>query len=420
MAFGTFMKGAQNRLLPPMVPFGFFGAALVFHAAAWILLAVFAEQVPAFLGGPGPVLAAVHLVTLGVLTLSAMGAAFQILPVLTKKEVSAKLGRLGLWHSVAGIVLLCYGMYAQELWTLAGGGLLMVGGLTALWLILASAMRGYKEMPAVIAHVRVVLGSLVVFGLAGLVLITDLWWGFLPDHGGLAVAHAVVAAYGFMGMLAFGFSFVLVPMLATAPYGQEQGGRASAWLGAAALAFAFIGLAFDIRPALLVGGALGLATVVFHVRIMVRLMASRMRKELGDSFVLVCLGWVLLPASIVVGLMAAMGLWQDSTAPLFGFLVVFGWLLSFTLGILQRIMPFLASMHTVGGEHKPVRLADLTSQPPLRLHLICHCAALLLMIAGIVGENTLAVRLGASAGLVGAISLLLFAGLIWKRVVQHR
>ena len=71
-----------------------------------------------------------------------------------------------------------------------------------------------------------------------------------------------------------------------------------------------------------------------------------MRRDLGRSFALVRLGWAFLVGSLAAGLPRSR--WtRRSTAsrPLFGLALIGGWLLTFLLGILQRIVPFLASMH---------------------------------------------------------------------------
>ena len=90
-----------------------------------------------------------------------------------------------------------------------------------------------------------------------------------------------------------------------------------------------------------------------------------------------------------------------------GFLLVAGWLLTFLTGVLQRIMPFLASMHVAGKSGLPPMLSELTAEGPLRVHAACHISALAICSAGIVSDMTLLVQVGTAAGCLGAIS---FAG----------
>ncbi|HRH88244.1 MAG TPA: hypothetical protein PLO41_15460, partial [Rubrivivax sp.] len=84
---GTFLAGATSRLLPMSVPFRFFAAATGFHGLAWLALLVAAPDVPRFAGGLGWPLAALHLLTLGVLVMTVLGASLQLLPVATRQAV---------------------------------------------------------------------------------------------------------------------------------------------------------------------------------------------------------------------------------------------------------------------------------------------------------------------------------------------
>lgn len=51
LAAGAFLAGAGSRLLPPSIPFRFFGGAVVFHLCAWIALFADAEAAVRFAGG---------------------------------------------------------------------------------------------------------------------------------------------------------------------------------------------------------------------------------------------------------------------------------------------------------------------------------------------------------------------------------
>ena len=108
---GAFLAGAGGRLLPASVPFRWFGAAVVFHALAWLALAAGAPSWPSWRGGLGWPLAALHLVTLGSLVASAIGASLQLLPVATRQAVRwPALAALMWWAYVPGVALLSLGM----------------------------------------------------------------------------------------------------------------------------------------------------------------------------------------------------------------------------------------------------------------------------------------------------------------------
>jgi hypothetical protein len=411
MIFGDFMMGARSRLLPPSVPFRFFGAAVFFQMAAWGLLAIYAEELPGYLGGPGEMLAVLHLVTLGVGIMTAMGAAFQLLPVATKKPLrSVGACKATFWLFLPGVLMLTHGMGHQQLWAMEGGGGLAVAGILLFAALLIDNLRQVADMKVVTDHAWVAVASLLILAGLGLTLLGDFDYGFLPDHQAVALAHAVAAGYGFMGMLALGFSFILIPLFGLSAPPDEVNGRRAAWIMTAGLLVTVCGLLFDSLACVVLGAVAGLCGLGLHLWVMVKVMKSRMKKSLGDSFVLIRTGWLLLPPSVCCGVAAAFGLMVDRSGPMFGFLLVFGWLLSFLTGVLQRIMPFLASLHSVRPGMKPILMATLIAARPLRIHMIGHMTALVLVSLGILAGNGSIIRVGALAGAIGAIGFAFFAG----------
>lgn len=420
MMFGDFMLGARSRLLPPSVPFRFFGGAVALHLAAWLVLALGAESVPGFMGGAGFPSAALHLFTLGVLAMTAMGASYQLLPVATRRPM-ASVGacRLSFWLFAPGVLALAHGLAWRQPWPLYAGAALAVAGLAVYLVLLADNLRRVDDMPVVTRHAWAAVAALAGLMALGAALVLDLFVPVLPDRPAATVAHAVLAAYGFMGMLVLGFSHVLVPMFTLSGWPETRLGHASAALGAAAVAVAALGALADSTVGVVAGGLLGLAAAAAHLRLMALVMASRMKRRLGTSFVLMRLAWVLLPVGILVGLAAALGVAPEVTVPLWGFLLVFGWLLTFLLGVLQRIMPFLASMHSVRPGVPPVLVSAITAEAPLRLHLAAHLGALTLVGAGIIAGEAWLVRLGALTGGVGALAFAVFAAEVGRRLYRH-
>ena len=53
------------------------------------------------------------------------------------------------------------------------------------------------------------------------------------------------------------------------------------------------------------------------------------------------------------------------------------------MGVLQRIIPFLAAMNANKEGHTPPRLSELAQETPLKIHAICHFTALALVSLGI-------------------------------------
>jgi hypothetical protein len=415
------LGGAKDRLLPASVPFRFFIAATGFNALAWLALLFGAEQAPGFLGGPGIVLAAIHLLTLGVLVMTAMGASLQLLPVATRQPMLRVWpARLCFWLYTPGTLALAIGMIDASPVLLFGGSIGVCAGLLVFAILMTDNLLRAASMPVVAAHGWGALAALVGFAGLGLSLVVDFTAGFLFDHQVVAIAHMVLATFGFMGLLAFGFSHVLIPMFALSRALPARYGWLELGLAVAAILLAVIGVLTDERTTLAAGMILGLAASTAYLWLMRMALRSRMRKRLDLSFVVMKISWVLLIVGLVTGLAVLFEAPVPNGAALFGFLVLAGWLLTFLMGVLQRIMPFLASMHAAGKRGTPPLLSDLTSEGPLKIHAACHLAALAACSVGLVLDAPLVVALGAALGFVGAIAFAVFASLVVIRIGRNR
>ena len=216
---GSLVMGAEDRLLPPSLPYRFFVAAAFFQMAAWtVLLTLEPDEILGFVGGQGPLLAALHMITLGVLAMTAIGAAIQLLPVATRQPLGPSWAiRLMFWLYVPGVAVLTGGLGLASTWAQHAGGAFTVAGMGIFAWMVAANLRKVSDLPGVTRPVWMAVASLVLLSALGLTLIDDFTTGFLPDHGAVAAAHAVIAGYGFMGMLALGFSNVLIPMFVLGP-----------------------------------------------------------------------------------------------------------------------------------------------------------------------------------------------------------
>ncbi len=407
---GSFLGGAKDRLLPVSIPFRFFLTATGFHVLAWVVLLLGAQDLPEFSGGTGPILAAIHLLTLGVLALTGMGASYQLLPVVTRQPLARTWpARLSFWLMVPGIGVLAYGMAATDPMTLSVGAGLVSIGLVVFALLTADNLRRAGSIAVVAAHGWGALAALVgVVGIA-LALIGNINAGYLGDPAGLALVHMILASFGFMGLLVLGLSMVLIPMFVLS-YGLPQPpGWAQLGLVVLALVLFSAGVLGDI-PLLGIAAMIPATGAGFaHFLLMRVAFKTSMRKRLGLSFLMIRSSWAYLGLCLILGLAILLGAPIANAPALFGLILLGGWLLTFLTGILQRIMPFLASMHGSGRAGLPLLLSDLTAEGPLRVHAVCHHLALLLCGLGIVLNWTILVQAGAVTGTIGALAFAGFA-----------
>ncbi|ARJ67156.1 hypothetical protein WV31_16520 [Magnetospirillum sp. ME-1] len=417
---GSFMMGAKDRLLPPSVPYRFFVAAVAFHLLAWVLLLVGNDGVLGFVGGQGMVLAALHLITLGTLAMTAMGAAIQLLPVATRRPLGPIWAiKLMFILYAPGVALFAAGLAHSFAWAQHAGATLSVAGLAIFATLVGTNLRKVDDLPGVTRHAWLAVASLIGLAVLGLLLVIDFTKGFLPDHMAAAAAHAALAGYGFMGMLALGFSYVLIPMFVLGSAVPDSVGKRTALLSGLGLALGAGGALAGIGPVAALGIILGLAASVIYLRGMLASLKTRMKKRLEPFFRMVWIAWALLPVSLLAALAPALGAPLDPWAGLWGFLLVFGWLLSFVTAILQRIMPFLASMHSSALGGKPALLSHLSPKLPVDIHLGCHAAALVLVSVAIAGGWVWPMRLGLLAGLIGAIAFGVYTIEVLRRYRSH-
>ena len=415
----AFLGGAKSRLLPASVPFRFFAAAVVFHVLAWLALFAAADELPGFAGGPGLLLAALHLLTLGVLTMTAMGAAFQLLPVATRRPMARVWpARLCFWLLAPGTLTLAYGMATSAEGAMYAGGSAAAGSLLIFAVMITDNLRRARGLPVVAAHGWAALVSLIGFAGLGLALVFNFTAGFLPDHQSAVLAHMMLAGFGFMGLLALGFSHILIPMFALSHTLPAPLAWREFWLASTACAVATMAAITGNQIIWAAAAALGLAAYAAYIMLMRAALDTGMRKRLGVSFVMIKLSWIGLAACLALGAAIVLAVPVPNDMTLFGFMLIVGWLLTFLTGILQRIMPFLASMHATDKSGQPARLSELTADLPLRIHAVCHIGAVLMCSASILVTSPVMGRLGATAGLIGVAAFAAFAARIVSRLTS--
>lgn len=420
VAAGIDVGGAHQRLLPESIPLRFFGTAAFAHALAWIGLVAVADDIPFYAGGPGPVACAFHLLTIGVLLATAMGASLQMLPVALGCAAPAA----GLCHAIYGLLVLGgialiagFASVRVELLAAGAGALALSAGLYVG--AIAAVLKASAGLPLVRSHVWAALACLGLGVLAAVLLAIDYGSSLLPDHRTTAMIHMVLVAYGFLGLLALGLSQILIPMFAITEPDDGRLRAAALTLALAGLAIAVGGLVAGYGAAVGVGAAAGLAALGCHVAGAEQMLARRMRRRLGGEFQLIRLSWIMLAAALCLGFGLALGLLPDTAPALFGFFTLFGWLLSLVLGVQQRILPFLGSMHVLRAGARPMAPTRLVNERCLQIHRWCHLAAVALVSAGILFAAPTIIRLGGSAGVVGALAYGLFAITVFQRTRTH-
>lgn len=414
------LGGAQQRLLPEAIPSLFFGTAIAAHVLAWAGLIPVAHELPGFTGGPGPVLAVFHTLTIGVLMCTAFGASLQMLPVAFGRPAPRQVTCIVVYLALlAGLGLLVTGLSVNDAMIAgaAAASLSIAAGLyvAAIFRILFAA-RGISIIRYSVAVALVSLSVAVVFALA---LTVDYQFPLLGDHHRVALAHAVLTSFGFMGMLVFAFSHILIPMFAMA---EAPAGSVLDWTFAlltVALAGAVVGCLCAWPVLTSIAGGVGLVGALLHVAAMAKTVKRRMRKRMGPEFIFIRVSWCMLPVGILLANALTSGLLSDTWPAVTIVVVAYGWLLTLLLGVLQHILPFLASMHSARSGPGLLSPSRLTVERPLRFHLWCHFGAVAAVVTGAFLAVPEIIQIGAAAGTIGALAFGWFAITIFRRTRRH-
>jgi hypothetical protein len=376
---------------PPLsLPLRFFLSAPLFAALAAALLAW--QGAPALLTRWSPLtLAVTHLMVLGCLSMTMIGALLQLLPVVAGIQVprAARVGAVVHACLCAGtLVLACAfwqdspALFRVAMALLLGGLLLFVGACTvAMW------QYHLPGSGAVVAGIRLALAALVLtMTLGGMLASAFAWPGLiqLPLQR-LTDLHAMWGMLGWVGLLVIAIAFQVAPMfMLTAPYPRHLTGAYATWmfllLGAVSLSSGWSGRGALLHTAcaflLAAGYALFGATTLY-------LLARRKRPRADPTTIYWC--------TAMASLLAAIGLWawpsaaSGATPLVLGVLLVAGFALSAACGMLYKIVPFLTWYHlqqlreTNG--RKPPGISQIIPERHAQWQFGAHAAGLLLLLA---------------------------------------
>jgi hypothetical protein len=388
--------GAPRRALsfdsnPPLsLPLRYFLTAPLFAALAAGLLAWHGEA--ALLTRWSPLtLALTHLMVLGCLSMTMIGALLQMLPVVAGITVP-HVGRVGATVHLglsAGTLLLAYAfwsglptLFALAMATLLASLLLFLGACTVgMWRPHANGSG------AVVAGIRLALTALVLTATLGGILAGAFAW---PDAAQLPLMrltdlHAMWGLLGWVGLLVIAVAFQVVPMfMLTEPYPSFLTGSYTTWLFmllvAASLSSGLPGAGLLFHQLCLILLAAGYA---LFAGVTLYLLARRKRPQADPT----TLYWRVAMGSVV----AALVLWLSPEAqvtnakPLaLGVLLIAGFALSAINGMLYKIVPFLAWYHlqeemAASGRKLPA-VNKVIAEGRAKWQLAAHLTSLLLLL----------------------------------------
>ncbi|HJO38086.1 MAG: hypothetical protein QGF21_00620 [Vicinamibacterales bacterium] len=377
----SFPSVASPDLLPPRrLPWLYFGAAHLCLALAVAVVAVDPRSVAGFYYHPR-MLAVVHLVTLGWISLSILGALYIVGPLALRAPLPAGRGDTWAWGaSVVGVSGIVSHFWIDELSGMAYSAVLVMAGFA--W-VGGRVVRSLWTAPvptAVKAHVVLAFANVLLAALFGLTIgidklgVVDLVPGDALRH---ALAHAHLAGIGWATMVAVGVGYRLFPMVLPAAMPTGAPIVASAILLEAGALGLFVGLATGagavVRAsagATLAGIGVFLSQVIWMRRHRRPAPPARPSPEFGSVHALLAVAYLGLSAGCGLVLsIAPPSAAMLRLASVYGVFALLGFLGQLIVGMESRLLPLHAWYWAFAdsGWTGPVRSPhDMPSRPAQR------------------------------------------------------
>lgn len=380
-----------ERSPPLSVPLRFFLTAPVFAVAAGVLVAWYGPQ--AFDSRWSPVtLALTHLLTLGFVTMSMIGALIQILHVVAGVEIPYVRSAAAIVHSLLAIGTVFFvAAFLSSLQILFQIALfVLLGAFT--WFLGAClyGLLGVESRSATLSAIRLSLLGLAFTAAFGVTLAGVFGWGLPVPFMLLGNLHVASGLLGWVGLLVVGVAYQVVPMFQVTPTYPALLSKYLAYglfllLCLWELATTFLSATLDWLPRilllLLAAGYAAFAITTIH------LLRRRKRKAPDATTLFWLTGLIALLGCVSIWLAGEI-MPNFKAAPCYslvlGVLFVAGFAYSTINGMLYKIVPFLVWYHLQN------QMADLGKKAPnVKLiisdnaafrQFFAHLAALLLLV----------------------------------------
>ena len=396
--------GARS-VLSPSLPLSYLVAAAAAFALACAGVPALAGELAGHYYHPRLV-ALTHTVALGWITLSIMGASYQLIPIVLERPIwSECLARWQFWFMVVGIAGMVAHFYIGR-WPGLLMAAVMVGAGTGMHLVNAALTLGRVKRWSFTARLIVMsytgLGLTVVFGL---LLSADRIFKFLPgDFFPTLHAHFHLALLGWVAPMVMGVAARVYPMFMLAPEPSGWPERVQFWglaLGVPVVVAGLLG-----APALVAPGAVAVAAAAAaHLTWVSRMARNRKRPALDWGLRFVLTGSAFLIAAGAMGLGLAFDVFSGPRAAFaYAVLALGGWVSLTIVGMMLKIVPFLVwyRVYSPQAGRAPVPTLAQLGWPA------AEGLAYWLLTGGVAG---LSAALGAGdARLIGAAGAVLAAG----------
>ncbi|MEO6148387.1 MAG: hypothetical protein ABIT70_15350, partial [Sulfuriferula sp.] len=375
------------------VPFRFFlGAPLFLLLAALILLvsgpqALMSRWTPALL-------ALTHLVTLGFLSMTMIGALMQMLPVVADSSMPQP--QLVAWMVhiplVAGTAMLASGLFFSQT-DMLDAAIFMLAFALGVFLIAAAYSLATSRVRHATTRAMLFAGIALALTVGlGTALVGTLSGYFHLPMQELVGLHVAWGLPGWVGLLVMGVAYQVVPMFQLTP---AYPARLTRWLGGSVFWLLCAWSLTSLIPSplaswggSLVAGGIAIGFAVFAGATLY-LQQKRRRRIVDVTQQFWRIGMLSLLAAVALwgGAQQVPGIAADPRYPIvLGVLFMFGFAVSVVSGMLYKIVPFLVWFHLQGRLPKGSTVPNMKQIVPdhaARRQMQAHATTLLLLLGSI-------------------------------------
>lgn len=344
------MNSGATARPPRLLPVLYFGSA---HLALAVAFSVMVVDPRAFAGFfyHARMLAVVHLVTLGWITMSILGSLYVVGPVALRAQLPATwVDYIAFGACAAGIAGMAAHFWISSYGGMAWAALVVVGGVLAVGWRTARSLRAASLPRAITFHIVLAFVNITGAATLGILIGFDKVYHFLPGFVLTNVfAHAHLAAIGWASMMVVGVAYRLLPMILPAQMPSGRGLWASAALLEAGIAGLFIELLRQGRFAWLFASAIMAGFGAFLWRVLWMRAHPRSRPPglpSPDPAVLhAVMSFVWLIVAVALGMWLTLADPSPTTlivATVYGVCGLVGFLAQMVVGMEGRLLPLFA------------------------------------------------------------------------------